>query len=374
MKKITILSSFPPIKWITPYTIELLKELDKNAKIQFIGFKNIYPEFVYPWWTKDKNLTVPKLQNTNLWNNINWYNPISWIIAWFKIDWDIVHAQWWSWILAPIYITILWIAKLRWKKIILTIHNVSPHEKSVIKTFMNNIVYKLSNKYIVHSKSNKDELEKIVWNKKYIEIIPHWIIAPKFKEDTKENLRKKYNLSSNEKILLFYWNIRNYKWLDIMLETYSNIIKSWEKDFKLVIAWPCWQEWEKYQKYIDDNNLNNHILRVDWFIWEQQTWELFTLWDLLILPYKDFDSQSWVIATNLHFNLPVIVSNLWWLTEVIKDKNLIFEVWKTEELKEKILNIFSWNNLELKKDYLKSLKKDFEWKNIVEKTLEFYKK
>jgi glycosyltransferase involved in cell wall biosynthesis len=159
-----------------------------------------------------------------------------------------------------------------------------------------------------------------------------------------------------------------------MLETYNKIINSWEKNFKLIIAWPCWQDWEKYQEIIDKYNLSKNILRIDWFISEQETWELFTLSDVLILPYKDFDSQSWVIATNLYFNLPVIVSNLWWLTAVIKDKDLIFEVWNTDELKEKILNLFSWNNLELKKEYLKSLKKDFEWDNIVEKTLEFYKK
>ena len=374
MNKITILSSFPPIKGITPYTTELLKELDKKVKIQFIGFKDIYPEFVYPWWTKDNNLTIPVLNNTTLWNKITWYNPISWIIAWFKVSWDIIHAQWWSWILAPIYIIILWIAKLRWIKVVLTIHNVSPHEKSFIKTFMNNIVYKLSNKYIVHSIANKVELQKIVWNKKEIEVIAHWIIAPKFKAETKKNLRIKYKLENNEKIILFYWNIRDYKWLNIMLESYSNIIKSWEKDFKLIIAWPCWQDWEKYQEIIDKENLTEHILRIDWFISEQETWELFTLSDLLILPYKDFDSQSWVIATNLHFNLPVIVSDLWWLTAVIKDKDLIFEVWNTEELKTKILNLFKWNNLELKKEYLKSIKKDFEWGSIVEKTLEFYEK
>ncbi len=374
MKKITVLSSFPPIKGITPYTVELLKELDKKVKIQFIWFKDIYPEFVYPWWTKDYSLTVPELKNTNLRNKITWYNPLSWIIAGFKIKWNIIHAQWWSRILAPIYLTILLIARLRWKEIVLTVHNVSPHEKSFIKIFMNNIVYKLSNKYIVHSQANKKELQKIVWDKKQICIIPHWIIAPKFKKDTKENLRKKYKLKNDEKVILFYGNIRDYKGLDIMLEAYNKIIKSWEKKFKLIIAWSCWQGWEKYQQIIDKYNLGNYILRIDSFIWEQQTWELFTLSDVLVLPYKNFDSQSWVIATNLYFNLPVIVSNLWWLTAVIKDKDLIFEVWNTEELKEKILNLFSWNNLELKKEYLKSLRKDFEWDSIVEKTLEFYKK
>ncbi len=372
MKRISILSSLPPIKWISAYTVPFLQELEKNIQVNFFWFKDIYPEFLYPDGTKNFELQSPSFFNTDIKNQITWYNPISWIRTWFQIQTD-VHAQWWSWVLAPIYWIVLWIAKLRWKQIILTIHNVSPHEKSFVKTFFNNIIYKLWDKFIVHSESNKQELQRIIWDQKQIEVIPHGIITPNFQKDTKENLRKKYNLKMNEKIILFYWNIRDYKWLDIILFAFSKIIKN-QSNFKLIIAWPCWQEWEKYQKIVDENNLNNSILRIDWFIWEQQTWELFTLSDLLVLPYRNFDSQSWVIATNLCFNLPVIVSNLWWLTEVIQDKDLIFEVENIEELEEKITNIFTWDKLQEKKQYLSSLKEKFEWQHIVKKTLEFYKK
>lgn len=372
MKKITVLSSIPPIKWISAYTVPFIYELEKNIEVDFFWFKEIYPEFLYPNGTKDFTLTIPNFQNTNLKNNITWYNPFSWIIAWFEINTD-VHAQWWSWLLAPIYITILWIVKLRGKKIILTVHNVSPHEKSFIKTFLNNIVYKLWNKFIVHSKSNKQELQKIIWTKKQIEIIPHWIIKPNYKKKSRENLRKKYNIWENEKVILFYGNIRDYKWLDIMLFAFSNIIKRCS-DFKLIIAWTCWNDWQKYQNIIDDNHLAKFIIRIDQFISEQETWELFELSDLLTLPYKNFDSQSWVIATNLYFNLPVIVSDLWGLTEVIEDRELIFEVENIEDLEKKIIHIFDWNKLQEKKQYLETLKENFEWDNIVKKTLEFYKK
>ncbi len=115
MKKITILSSIPPIKWISAYTVPFIYELEKNIQVDFFWFKEIYPEFLYPNGTKDFNITIPNFQNTNLKNNITRYNPFSWIIAWFQINTD-VHAQWWSWLLAPIYITILWIVKLRGKK------------------------------------------------------------------------------------------------------------------------------------------------------------------------------------------------------------------------------------------------------------------
>lgn len=374
MKKISILSSFPPIKWITPYTIEFIKALDKKSEVTFLGFKDIYPEFLYPNGTKDTSLKTPKLKNTHIYNTITWYNPFSWISAGMKIDWDILHAQWWSWPLFYIYLTIGIIAKLRKKHIILTVHNVIPHEKSLIKNFCNNIVYKIADKFIVHSQENKKTLESIVWKKKSIMVIPHGILKPK--EEiiwNREEFRKKYKISEDKKVLLFFWNIRDYKWLDILLGSFSELLKK-DDSYFLIIAGPCWKEWGKYQKIINDKKLSHSILRIDWFVWEMQTWELFILSNLLVLPYRNFDSQSWVIATNLYYHLPIIVSNLWGLTEVISDTNLIFEVWDSSGLTAKIQYLFENNLLPAKKQSLSSLKENYEWGNIVEKTLEFYEK
>jgi len=374
MKNISILSSFPPIKWVTPYTVELVKALEKNSNITFIGFKNIYPEALYPQWTKDSSLLTPVLKNTDIQNIISWYNPISWIQAWIKIKWDIIHAQWWSWPLFHIYLTIWLIAKLRKKQIILTVHNVTPHEKSLIKNFCNNIVYKVADKFIVHSQENKKTLQSIIWNKKPIQVINHGILSPKEKiYKTRNDLRKKYKFQENDKIILFFWNIRDYKGLDILLQSFSTLQKK-QAWYKLIIAWPCWKDWEKYEAIINQKNLSDNILRLDGYIWEVQAGELFTLSDLLVLPYKDFNSQSWVIATNLYYNLPVVVSNLWWLTEVISDNDLIFDVWNSTMLVNKIITLFKDDMLEQKKKSLSKLKKEYEWDNIVKQTLKVYNK
>lgn len=367
---VTILSTIPPIKGMSLYTTPFLEALDKKAPLNFLGFKALYPEFVYPGWTRDHSLRKPQISQTSIYNYIAWYNPFSWIRAGFNIKGTTVHAQWWSWILAPIYLVILWIWRLRWKQIILTVHNVSPHEKSFLKNFMNNIVYKISHKFIVHSESNKTSLMEVT-SKKEIAVIPHGIIAPEFKKESKKNLRKRYKISETKKVILFYGNIRKYKWLDILLTAFSKIVKK-DPSYTLIIAWPCWEDWSIYQSIIDKENISKNILRVDNFIWEQQTWELFTVSDALILPYKDFDSQSWVIATNLHFNLPVIVSDLPWLTEVIKDPSYIFTVRDDQDLYKKILKIFDKDNIKKAKTYLKDIKKDFEWDSIVDKTLDFY--
>lgn len=372
MKKITLLSSFPPIKWVSAYTMGLLQELDKYCEVNFIGFKNIYPEFLYSGGTKDNSLSRPKLNNTTLRNKINRYNPISWMIAWFNVKGDVLHVQWRSRILAPIYITILLITKYIKKiPVIITIHNVLPHEKSVLKNLFNNTVYKFWDKFIVHSNDNKKQLEKVIGLKKHIEIIPHGIIYPNTIDINKKEAKQIYNINKQDKVLLFFGNIRDYKWLDILLESFAILINN-DSDYKLIIAWSNREPWDKYQKIINKRQLGKYIIRLDWFIAEDKLWAVFGASDLLILPYKHFDAQSWVIALNFSFDLPLIVSDLWWLTEAINDKDLIFKVWNYEELAQKIDYIFKNDLLQKKINYIKERKKIFEWKSIVEKTLNLY--
>ena len=139
--QITIISSLPPIKGISPYTVNFLDALAKKVNLSFLGFNKIYPSFLYPGEIYNKKAEEYKNKNIIIKNVLNWYNPIQWIIEAFKIKTKIIHAQWWSFPLMPIYFTILGINKLRRKKIILTIHNVKPHEESLIINFFNRTIF-----------------------------------------------------------------------------------------------------------------------------------------------------------------------------------------------------------------------------------------
>jgi len=55
--KITLIGTLPQIKGISPYCQELLKSLSKRIGVEFIGFRKLYPDFLYPGGSKikDKN-------------------------------------------------------------------------------------------------------------------------------------------------------------------------------------------------------------------------------------------------------------------------------------------------------------------------------
>ena len=191
-----MISTLPPNIGISMYTLGLVKEISKKCILQFYGFKKLYPKYLYPGdpQTKQKE---PNLKNLNLFRFIKWYNPFSWISVGFHINTKVIHAQWWSWVLAPAYLTILSILKIRKKKIVFTVHNVYPHEKSIIKNFLNSCVLKLADEYIVHNKRNIDLFNRLIRNNKPIHIIPHGIVSIKKTNKSLGPLKKKYNLIEN---------------------------------------------------------------------------------------------------------------------------------------------------------------------------------
>lgn len=50
--KVTLIGTLLPIKGLRSYFQELIKSLFKNIEVKFIGFKNLYPDFLYRSTTK----------------------------------------------------------------------------------------------------------------------------------------------------------------------------------------------------------------------------------------------------------------------------------------------------------------------------------
>jgi len=362
-----MLSTLPPTKGLSPYTLGLVKELAKKSEIDFYGFKSIYPEFLYPGGTKTDE-KEPKLKNLNIKNNLTWYNPFSWIKTGFKINTKILHAQWWSWFLAPIYLTILPIAKLRNKKIIITIHNVKPHEKSFIKNFLNKSVINLADEYIVHSEDNKRLFLQETKTNKKINVIPHGIIGIKKGKESKSRLRKKYGFSDKDKVLLFFGNIRDYKGLDILLGSLNKIKP---QNIKLIIAGKPWESFDKYNNLIKTYNLTNKTKLFLEFNSNKRVAELFKLSDLAVFPYKEFEASSGAGAVALNFEKPIVVTEVGGLPEIVKDKNVIAKPNDVKDLTQKIK--YALRNLKKLEKETKEKAKEFSWNNIVTKTLGVYK-
>lgn len=336
--RVTIISTLPPIKGLSPYTLGLVTALSKKIQLDFLGFKSIYPNFLYPGGAIDKTAKAPKFNaNVRVKNSLVWWNPVTWIEAGLSIKTQVVHAQWWSWFLAPVFMTVLGIAKLRGKKIILTIHNVQPHEKSFLKKFLNRSVIWLGDEYVVHNQSNKKLFLKLTQTKKPVQVIPIGITELKKSTLTKSQLRKKYHFKSTAKILLFFGNIRDYKGLDILIQSVG-LLK--DEKIQLIIAGKPWASFEKYQNLIDQNKLKDRTSLFLEYISERKIAELFKLSDLVVYPYKEFEASSAAATLALNFGKPMVVTNVGGLPEVVLNKKVIAKPNSSKDLARKIQYAF----------------------------------
>lgn len=378
MGDITIIGTWPPLKGISPYCEALVSSLSRSAKINFISFRKIYPEFLYPGGTKHSGITdfSPKLNQVEVREIITYYNPLSWISAALAIKGNIFHVQWWAHVLAPIYFVILSIAKIRGKKIVITIHNVSAHENNVVTHLFNKAVLILGDRYIVHSISNKETLRKeygII--EELIEVVPHGILEPmEYTNISKEDARAYLQIPQNKKVLLHFGTIRDYKGIDILLEAIAELKKN-VPEIILLIAGKPWENWEKYEQIIKQNNLEAFVIKRLDFIPPNEIEYFYAASDLLILPYKYFNSQSGVGAQALAFRKPMIVTKVGGLPEYVRNEQAIAKPNDKTDLASKIAEILTNPQLynELVKN-MEAIRDEYAWDKIAQRTIEVYER
>ncbi|MFH1289773.1 MAG: glycosyltransferase family 4 protein [Nanoarchaeota archaeon] len=359
--RISMLGSLPPTKGVSPYCLGLVSGVTKNYEVDFYGFKSIYPKFLYPAGKTETNEKQPKMKNLAIKNYLTWYNPFSWLKVGFGVDSKVLHAQWWSWFLAPIYLTVMSIAKLRGKRTVLTVHNVSPHERAFWKKWLNSSVISLAAEYIVHSEHNKKVFAKKLGNHKKINVFPHGTIEMAQPKESRDKLRKKYGFKKGDNVLLFFGVIRDYKGLDNLLKALSKTPKS----FKLVVAGNPWGGFEKYDKMIKKLKLKDRVHLFLGYNPDKKVAELFKSSDLFVLPYKQFEAASGAGTVGINFGRAMVVTKVGSLPELVKDKKVVATPKNSDDLAKKIIYAIK-NKKKLEKESVEKAR-EFAWDTIAKK-------
>ncbi|GEM_PF-48671 len=374
--RISMIGTLPPIKGVSDYCIELSQALSKHIEVDFISFKKIYPEFLYPGGTKDndKNFKIEENKNLKIRSLITYYNPLTWAWAGLSAKSKVVHIQWWTSVLAPIYFVIFLFLKLKRKKIILTIHNIIGHESSLLDKIITKIIFSFPDILIVHSEKNIEQMKDIfhIPDNKIVKI-PHGIYNfYKNSEISKTGARKKLKIKPNIPVVLCFGNIREYKGVNILINAFSRVKKELP-DALLVIAGKCWIDWRDNEKLIEKYSLKNDIITFLDYVPMSDVKVYFQSCDLVALPYKEFEAQSGPGNIALAFNKPLVVTNVGALPDLVKNKECVLEVNDIKGIAEQMIKILKDKKLakELSKDS-KELCKDFSWEGIAKKTIKLY--
>lgn len=251
-------------------------------------------------------------------------------------------------------------------KIIWTIHNFVSHES---KNYNKEIEIRkrvsfASDHIIVHGQYAKD-----IVNKEYgvptkkIRIIPHGHYIGYYKNDiNKIEARKKLSIEKNDFVYLFFGNIRAYKGLEDLVESFIKINNKHVNTTLLIAGRGLDKEIVEYL-----NNkiaLNNKIIAHIEFINDEDVQVYLNAADIMVLPYKNI-LTSGVALLALSFNLPVIAPSMGLIPELVENK--IGFLFKTHEIMEDIM-FRCVENDELKllsKDDFKKKAEDLSWEKIL---------
>lgn len=373
---VAILGTLPPVRALSSYCFELTRSLAQICDVEFLSFKAIYPAFLYPGGRPDDDHTYPELNAPGLRirRRLTWYNPLSWLVEGLLAKGDLLHAQWWSLPLFPIYLTVCGCFKLRKKPVLFTVHNVLPHEKSGLYPALSRLLFRLGDHFIVHTALNKKQLSEFYQiSGDRISIVPHGSLDFHIKPRTdRAILRKKFRLSPEDKAILLFGAIRPYKGVDTALYALAQVLKKIPAA-RLLIAGRLWEEWAPYEQIIEELHITDQVITHLDYIASGEVHSFFEVADLCVFPYHNFDSQSGAGAAALSFRKPMIVSDVGGLPELVNDRRLVVPAGDAAALAQAIVCCLDDSaRLAAMAADAERVAEKFAWPGIAEKTNTIY--
>lgn len=303
---------------IAHYTGLMCKNLKEKYNVSMVSYKMQYPKILFKKEQRDYDNDTFKIENTNY--LIHTANPFNWPksaknIA--KMHPDLVIIQWWHPYFSPCYSSI--IKKIRKKNIpvLFVCHNVFPHERFPLDKKLTRAVLKLGDYFIVHSKMDAQDMLSIQPDANYRAAVMPAFGAFRFQNMKKEAAREQLGLRIEEKVILFFGFVREYKGLDYLISAMPFIVEKL-KDANLLIVGDFGDKKEQYEKMISGSGAQNHISTYGGYIPDREVEKFFVAADLAVMPYISA-TQSAVVQLAYSFNLPVIVTDVGGLPEVVED-------------------------------------------------------
>lgn len=374
---VTILGALPPWRAVGPYTRSLVQALDaiEDLDLEFLDFSSLYPPKLYPGGDPiDRTGSRPSFRRVRLRRLLAWYNPFSWVWAGLTLRGRIVHAQWWSFILAPVYFTVLGLARLRGRKVVLTLHNVLPHEGGRWQRWMFLSVLRFGHHFIVHAQRNVEALTAVYPPATgRVTVVPlglHTVDAKR--KLTAEEARIELGLPPSQPMILAFGNIRPYKGIDVLLQAFRRVLKVGQ-NATLVIAGQPWDNFEPYRLLVEELALGAHVRTWLQYVPEERVEVFFKAATLAVYPYTHFDSQSAAATLALSFDVPVLVSDVGALPDLVDDSRAVVPPNDPAALADAILAVLTDDSLRAKlATDARHSATQLDWGGIARQTIDVY--
>lgn len=376
MKRVTIVGPAYPYRGGIATFDEMLARTfsTRGSEVNIITFTVQYPAFLFPGKTQYSESPPP--DDLRIVRAVNSVNPFNWIRIGLRLRRerpDAIIMKYWTPFIGPSLGTIARIARSnRHTKVIVQVDNIVPHEHHFTDRMLNRYFINSVDGFVYMSSQVKAELDTFTTAKPAL-FSPHPLFEGYGHAVPKQEACRVLGLDPEVGYSLFFGIIRDYKGLDILLDAWRILKEAGHTaNRKLIVAGEFYQNREKYVAQIETNGLTEDVILHDFFIRDENVRYYFSASDVLIQPYKTA-TQSGVTQIAYNFDLPMIVTDVGGLAEIVSDD---VAGYVTETLPESIADAFvrfySNDNAARFRANMPREKERFSWKAMAGKLEEVY--
>ena len=363
MKIAIVGTAYPYRGGIAAFNERLAREFQAEGHtVDIYTFTLQYPNFLFPGKTQYVEGEAPVDLNIN--RCINSVNPFNWMKVGKLIHdqhYDMVLFAYWMSFFAPCYGVIA--RKLKNVKRIALVHNMIPHEKSVLDSILPPFFVKSMDGFVTLSKSVLKDVQRLDKSDKPKAWTPHPIYDHYGPKEPREVALERLGLSKDYRYMLFFGLVRAYKGLDWLIQAFADD-QLRKYPIKLIVAGEFYDDKERYLEEIQGYGLGKDVIIHDEFIPDNRVKDYFNAADIVVQPYKSA-TQSGVTQVAYHFEKPMLVTNVGGLDEIVPNGEVGYAVLpEVHSISEALLDFFEHDRADEFACKVSVEKEKFSWKAL----------
>ena len=317
MKIIIVGTTYPFRGGLAAFNERLAREyIQQGHEVEIFTFSLQYPSFLFPGKTQFSSEEAPT--DLKIHRTINSVYPLSWLLTGRKIkklNPDKVIFCYWMAFIAPCFGTIACLARSPKTEIIALIHNMIPHEPTILDKLFPKYFVNAMDGFVAMADSVIEDVKHFDANSKPKIVSPHPIYDHYGALLDKKDAAIKLGLYDQNAYILFFGFIRQYKGLDLLLEAFADE-RLRKFPLKLIVAGEFYENPEPYLSQIAKLKLGNFVELRTVFIPDSEVRNYFSVADIVAQPYRTA-TQSGVSQIAYHFEKPMLVTNVGGLAEIV---------------------------------------------------------
>ena len=361
-------TAYPYRGGIAAFNERLAAQLQTEGhEVEIYPFPLQYPDALFPGKTQYSSGEPPA--NLVIHRCISSVNPFNWMKVGKlvrKRHYDLVVFAYWMSFFAPCYSAIA--RKLRDVKRIALVHNMVPHEKSVLDRLLPPRFVKSMDGFVTLSKAVLEDVEHLDKRNKPKAWAPHPIYDHYGDKEPREVALRRLNLDENYRYMLFFGLVRGYKGLDWLIQAFADD-RLRKYPLRLIVAGEFYEGKDNYLREVQSYGLGKEVVIRDEFIPDGQVRDYFNAADLIVQPYKSA-TQSGVTQIAYHFEKPMLVTNVGGLDEIVPNGEVGYAVDPdVHSIAEALIDFFGNERYDDFTPRIRSEKEKYSWRNVSEAIL-----